>query len=241
MRTFAALLTGGLFIALCAPPVTASLVNVYTDPDPAQDDWTLTGPMHEVGNRQPFDASQWMQSGFQPWDGHVPCPSAYQGGDCIQIWIRNKTSADWTEVYYVADPETSLTNYDEWVGNAGLGDATPAFRIDAVGENTPLVSESMAADGILQAGETWEFVVQDYSNANTPQPGPHAFGSIGIASLSSDPPPDQTIPSTASIIAAPEPAALALLAAGAVVLIRRRRRWTSQSQNRGGRAGKPDH
>ena len=128
MRTFAALLTGGLMIARGAFPATAELANVYPDTDPVQDDWVLEGQVHELGHRPLFPDSQWMQSGFKPWDGHVPCPSEYQGGDCVQMWIRNRTGVDWAEVYYVADPQTSLTNYDERVGNAGLGDALQLAR-----------------------------------------------------------------------------------------------------------------
>jgi len=47
------------------------------------------------------------------------------------------------EVWYVADRETSLTNFDGFVFD------NPAFRIDDVGANRPLIFESIAFNGIF--------------------------------------------------------------------------------------------
>ena len=87
------------------------------------------------------------------------------------------------------------------------------FRIDTLGVNTPLVSESFTANGIWEAGEIWEFVIQDYGHPVLP---PSAIDSIGLGSL--DP------PSSGSIIAVPEPSPLLLGFAGLLSLAVLRRR-----------------
>ena len=110
--------------------------------------------------------------------------------------------------------ETNLTNWDEYVGEVGAV-AWKAFKIDAVGENTPLIGESKIADGIWQPGETWYFVIQEYTNSLGL--APNLFGSLGIASKSTG-----DLASSGSIIV-PEPMSLSLLALGGLALVRRRR------------------
>jgi hypothetical protein len=113
------------------------------------------------------------------------------------------------DVWYVRDRETSLTNVD------GLVNGELAFKIDAVGLNRPLVFESIAPDGIFAPGETWHFIIQDYTNSlGLP---PFLFDSIGVPSTVSP-------PSSGSIIAiVPEPTgALALVLGAAAGLVRRR-------------------
>ena len=86
--------------------------------------------------------------------------------------------------------------------------AGEAFRIDTVGVNTPLVSESITSDGIFEPGEIWSFIIDDYLNfGGLPA---HLLDSVGVASLSGGEPP-----STGSIIAfaaVPELGTLLLLA-----------------------------
>ncbi len=123
------------------------------------------------------------------------------------VTITNLTTTNWDEVWYVADQETTLTNYDGWV-NGNL-----AFKIDWVGVNKPLVFESIAMDNIFQAGETWKFIIQDYQNG--PGGPPSALDSIGVPSPGFP-------PSTGSIIAIPEPMTIGLLLIGFAGLLRRR-------------------
>jgi hypothetical protein len=109
------------------------------------------------------------------------------------VAILNTSGRPFPDVWYVADASTELSNFDGRVG-AGAGPATLlAFKIDAVGDNQPLVYESLHEDGIWEPDEVWYFVIQDY--VNTAGAGPAAFGSLGLNS-------GPGISSSASIITA---------------------------------------
>jgi len=101
-----------------------------------------------------------------------------------RVYITNITFPEqsFSDVWYVGNPNTSLSNVDGYVvqkGYESLG-AGRAFRIDNEGKNTPLLSESMNPDGIFEPGETWEFIIQDFSTGIA---GEWADGinSIGVA------------------------------------------------------------
>jgi hypothetical protein len=133
------------------------------------------------------------------------------------VRITNLNPFTFFNVHYVADPAaagaagTSISNED------GLVNAGQAFRIDQVGINRPLVSESMAPAGLFQPGETWTFIIQDYQNGLNLNPA--AYTSIGVGAASAGP------PSSGSIIAlvVPEPGTLSLLGLAGVGLLARRR------------------
>lgn len=140
------------------PAVLANPVDVYTEPDPRQDSWILEGQVEELGIGFPPDEE--ILAHEVPWNGHRPCPQDFQGA-AVQVEIVNLTGRDWAELYYVADEQTSISNMDELVGDMSFPGTKEAFKIDAVGLNTPLVFESMNQDGIFEAGEAWQFVIQD--------------------------------------------------------------------------------
>jgi PEP-CTERM motif len=197
----------------------ANPVDVYTVTDPIQDDWALNGPVEELGLQPPFPTGERISAVTVAWQGWIPCPAEYTEGGAVQIQMMNLSGTTWSNVYYVADPETSLSNWDELVGQVGFAGLGRAFKIDSIGENTPLVYESMVADNVFQAGETWEFVIQEY--ANLPGGPPAAFNSLGVAGASSGYPP-----STGSIIAIPEPSTVALVGlslVGVLAVIRRKK------------------
>lgn len=158
--------------------------------------------------------------------GAPSCLATNGPGVDLVISITNLTSREFYGLWYVADPGTTITNFDGKVAQIPPGtDSLPAFRIDAVGVNTPLLSESILGNGIFEPGETWKFVLQDYSSVIAPD----LIRSIGLGVNSPLPPADS--PSSGSIVAGldpdlvPEPSRALLVGMGLLaVLIRRRRR-----------------
>ena len=121
--------------------------------------------------------------------------------------IQNFSGQDFTAVWYVADPGTTISNWDGFI-NGEL-----AFKIDNVGSNQPLISESMAPNGIFQFGEIWTFILDDYASSIG---GPDALGSVGVGGFSIG-----SSGSSGSIIALPipEPSALWLLGGALAALV----------------------
>ena len=198
---------------VAASPALAVPMTVFSDDTPAQDPLHPHFQVHELGNTPLFPVDEWITSGFNPTE-YRPC---FENEDHPQIPnmlvnITNQTNQDWYKLVYVSDPETTLTNDDGFV-NGEL-----AFNIDNFGANKPLIFESLIPDNVFQAGETWEFVIQDYSNFLFLPPS--LFGTIGVGGGSAF---DQG--STGSIIAVvPEPATMSLLALGGLAALKRRRR-----------------
>lgn len=140
------------------------------------------------------------------------------------VRITNLTQRTFTDLFYVGDASTSLSNVDgRGVSSASPAFAGHAFRIDAIGMNKNLISESGVVDGIFAPGETWSFIVQDYAHP-TGLPA-SAMASLDFAGASDLLP--GTTDSTGSIVQfiVPTPSTTALVAASAVVVgIRRRRK-----------------
>lgn len=209
-------------LVLCLVLMVASTAwgewrSVYSMDGP-QDSLFVEGPVDELGNGFPPD--ELITSSYITDTTYRPCPEQPDdtGIPNVVVSITNMTNIGFEDLYYVADPETSLQNYDGWIDEVPVAvgvNQHEAFRIDDVGINTPLISESIAGDLIFAPGETWEFVIQDYTNGLGLMP--HLFGTVGVASASTG----DTF-SSGSIIT-PEPGSLLVMLLGTLVLVRRRR------------------
>ncbi len=143
-----------------------------------------------------------------------------------RVSITNLTGRDLTDVWYVANPATTITNVDGYANQIPFPVVTGenfAFRIDSLGVHRALVAESGLPNNIWEAGETWDFVLQDYFNANgLPANAINSIG-VGDGSIAAG-----VIKSSGSIIAlpfVPEPGSvvLALLGGVGITLFGRRR------------------
>jgi hypothetical protein len=147
----------------------------------------------------PFPPDEEIAASDQPASLDA-CPPLTSGN--VLVTMTNLTTRDFLEVWYVSDPETSLQNFD------GLVNGEEAFLIDSLGANVPLVFESIAFNDIFEAGETWEFIIDDYFNTlGLPASAFRSAGAVGAASPGG--------PSSGSIIGiVPEPSTTLLLGVG---------------------------
>lgn len=217
-RLIIAVLTG-LFFEFAG--AQAHVVTVLTEQSPLQDDWTLEGEVHELGDNPPFPTDEWIMSQLLSTDFDlIPCPTDYdeQGPPNVLVQITNNTNRTFTDVYYVADTGTSLTNVDEFVADGNTPTVfEPAFKIDNIGQNTPLYAEvGGTITNVFEPGEVWEFVIQNFSGQGGR--GAVPFDTFGIAGSSGGG------LSTGSIIAVPEPAHISFLIGLAAFLAARLRR-----------------
>ncbi len=206
-----------------AHAVPTQMVHVNT---PDCDTLFIPDEVHEIGDFNSFPADEALFAVELGVTSLSACPASDSPLiSNVMVDMRNLSGIDWLEVWYVADPETTITNFDGEANEAGFPPLQEAFRIDndvrdPGGGNHPLVFESMNPDGIWEDGESWQFIIQDYIHPSGLSAAD--FNSIGVGNNS----PDFGIKdSSGSIIAiaVPEPASLGLLGIGAMALIRRGR------------------
>lgn len=205
----------GIAVSVLAFPASGVVITISPFETPDCDLLVIPNVVHELGT-PPFPPDELIECVFT-FTNISACPLMDDPlMPNILMVITNLTPTFWTDLHYVADagpngPETSLSN-DDGLITGGL-----AFKIDTVGVNTPLVFESILADLIFAPGETWHFIIQDYSN--TLGLPPSAMSSIGVGTGSAGDPF-----SSGSIVAIPGPGSLALLAIGGLFVRPRRRR-----------------
>jgi hypothetical protein len=216
----ALLLSSALVVALAiAAPAFAVPVSVTHNNLGNCDILIVPTNLHELGlgavSGGPFPSNEEITAS-DVLTGNDACSSSIN----TLVTMTNLSGKDWEHVWYVADPETVISNFD------GLVNGELAFKIDFVGANSPLVFESLIADGIFQAGETWEFLIDDYLNAlglpasafgSCAGGSPCTTGLVGSLSVGD-------LDSSGSIIVTPEPTTVLLLAFGLAGLAVHRRR-----------------
>jgi hypothetical protein len=232
---FAVFLSASLVASLLGSLAFAVPAQVYYDDTQHCDPLIVPTDVDELGIGQSLAVAGTVAGPFPKdeeisafaFEEHMPVCMHSDDPDSLDsiVSITNLTvpQRSFSALWYVANPNTYISNWDGVVGQHGSADmgSGPAFRIDDVGHNRPLLSESGTADGIFEPGETWKFVVQDYA-AGTLGLDAAAFTSIGVAggSLGGG-------KSSGSIIGipmrVPEPSGLALLAIGLVAPALRRR------------------
>ena len=175
-----------------------------------------TGPpgdslaIDELGTSASFDLADEGLVAFSVQTADVACPgNSSLNGTQILLSITNSTSRTFSDLWYVADPETSISNID------GEINSNPAFKIDGTvttNQNNPLILESFVADEYFTPGETWPFIIDSYSNVVSAPAS--ELGSIGVGFDSAE--PGFTVPlSSGSIVAlVPEPSSALLMGLG---------------------------
>jgi len=219
-------MTRHALIALAGSTLAASaaLANpvdgVYQDLATCDDHGTLEA-YEELGNGTLFPMDEFIEASASIIDISACTVTDDATVANALVTMTNLSGQDWTDLFYVADPETRISNVDGIATTDVVPNAasifTEAFRIDREGSNRPLLAESGAADGIFSAGETWEFIIQDFSNLLGL--GAADFTSLDFSGGSS------TNFSTGSIVAfqVPAPGAGALFGLAGLAAARRRR------------------
>lgn len=210
-----------LFVAsICLATSSTALAiptPIFSMDTPPCDPLIIPELVDELGLLPPFP----IDEGIEAFDTFTTIPACPAMDDQLMpnalVIMTNITFPPraFSDVWYVKDFETSFSNVDGMAATPGFT-MEDAFKIDAIGINTPLIAESFVVNGIFEPGETWEFIIQDYDN--TLLLPPSAFDSIGVPSTLSP-------PSSGSIIALaiiPEPTTLGLLGVGSILSMRRR-------------------
>lgn len=201
ISTAFALLAGAAAPALASPVGTTFADLAHCDP--------LSGPSvaDELGVAPLFPVPCTIDAGAFPTTISA-CPSDVPGLPNVLLRITNLTGRTFSDLWYVGEQGTGFTNFD------GTVNGMEAFRIDDVGVNRPLISESIP-NGLFEPGETWAFVIDDWFNG----------AGFSAADLTSIGVPSGGGLSSGSIIAVelPGPGAASLLAASGLLIIRRRR------------------
>ena len=153
----------------------------------------------------------------------VACASTFTVGVGSQweLSITNETTRSFSDLWYVTDALTSITNVD------GEINGFSAFKIDGTlssNANNPLVFESLSVNEVFEPGETWTFILDGFDDGLWTEPDSIPWlGSVGVGADSDQ---NTTLAlSSGSIVAfVPEPSAALLVGLGLAGLAMPRRR-----------------
>ncbi len=219
-----------LFVAAVSVNASSQIYAVPTQmthfDTPNCDTLFIPDDVHEIGDVAGFPSNEAL---FATDLGQTSLSSCLNSDDPtvpnVVVDIRNLSGIAWEEVWYVADPDTTISNYDGEANELPFSPIQEAFRIDndildPGGFNHALIFESITADGIWEINETWQFIIQDYSNLSGLSAAD--FNSIGVGDNSPNLGINDSSGSIIAVTKVPEPASLTLLTLGALVSVRRR-------------------
>lgn len=202
---------------LAFPAIANPVQGFYVDL-PNCDDHGFRVAREELGTGPAFPMDELIDATFT-FTADSACPlSDDTAMPNALVVMTNLSGRDWTDLFYVADPDTMFSNFDGEAESATVpGLRGRAMRIDAIGSNRPLMFESFATNGVFEAGETWSFILQDFTDLFGL--GPAAMSSLDFAGGS-----HLSFDSTGSIVQfVPTPGSLGVLACAGVLGLRRRR------------------
>jgi hypothetical protein len=197
-----------LALALLVPLSAAAVPTSLTTIDlPTCDVLSTPATAEELGLSPAFPVGSRITTASATTTG-TACASVVDNGliPNIRLSITNSNSVSFSSLWYVANVGTVFTNID------GTINGMSAFKIDAVGTNTPLASGDTNGNTLFDPGETWQFVIQDYTNVTL---AATAINAIGV--------PDLTASGNILGVPVPEPGTAALIGLGLVALGARRR------------------
>ncbi len=208
----------GSVMALAAGAHAFPVQGVYQDLVGVCDDHGTQEIVEELGTSPFFPLDELISASSTPTSIPACPPSDSPSIPNSVLIITNLSGRSWTDLFYVADPETMISNPDGLATSfAAPGIATQAFRIDTLGVNRTLIAETMTPDGVFEPGETWEVLIQDYGNAlGLPS---SSLGSLDFAGASSG----DSFSSGSIVALVPSPGTLGLAGLAGFGLARRRR------------------
>ena len=235
-----ALMTVAALILATTSPLHAELTKVVHQDFTTCDPLLIPPNVDEIGDILVFPPDEALEA-VTTVSSLTVCPGDDPAMDNALVRITNFTGRDLTEVWYVANNETRISNVDGYANDllfaASIITDNETFRIDSDfsdpgGTHHPLIAESGIPNDIWEAGETWEFILQDYGNAlNIAADRIDSIG-VGDASMALV----GVVGSSGSIIAIPIPepgsALLALFGCVGLTMLNRRRGAVSEVSRR---------
>ena len=195
-------------MALVALPASAAVVSITAGDLPGCDVLAIPSvPLaDELGDPYVFPVAEQVSHSFTFTTATACVGTDNPSIDNLLVSVTNLQAFNIADLYYVVNGGASPGTFSNFDGDVS---GSLAMKVDTVGVNRPLISESMTLDGIFEAGETWKFIVQDYQST-VPVDSFFSPGVVGGGDV---------LPS----LIVPEPAGAMLGLLGGLLMLRRRR------------------